>query len=97
MSGPHSVLGRRRNDDGVLLDYGDPGELRAYHLSCRPLSSDQERIAVVQAQHELIVLEIILEHLELSDIATARVSGVLATIRDALQLKCSRLNVHVYR
>lgn len=74
----------RRNREGVLLRYADPGVLRSFHGEQPPRPSDRERMAVIAADHELAVLRIIAEHLDLSDIGMTRIMDALETIGDAL-------------
>jgi hypothetical protein len=77
----------RRNREGVLLNYGDPGELRDFYQDGALQPSDAARIGLLKAEHELIVLEVILQHLDVSDIATARIADALDTIRNAIEVK----------
>jgi hypothetical protein len=83
----------RRNHEGVLLNYGDPTELRPYHVLQKPQPSDRERIAIIKAERGLIVLEIIFDCLDLSDIASTRIADELRAIYRALQVRRRRLGM----
>jgi hypothetical protein len=86
----------RRNREGVLLRY-DPSALRAHHIERKPQRSDRERIAVIEAEHELIVQEIIFEHLDLSDIARTRLDDGLRAIYRGLHVRRRRLGMSLAR
>ena len=49
--------------------------------------SDADRIAIIEAEHELAVLEIIFDCLDLSDIGRTRVDDALRVIYSALQIE----------
>lgn len=81
MSGHNAA---RFNSEGVLLQY----HVDAPTLAVKgTVQSDRERIALIKAQTELAALEIILEHLDLSDIAQTRICDALDTIREAIEVK----------
>jgi hypothetical protein len=73
-------------DPVVLLNYGDPSTRRAHHDQQGPQIGDRRRVALIRAERELVVLEIIVEHLDLSDIALTRIADALHAIRRALDL-----------
>jgi D-serine deaminase-like pyridoxal phosphate-dependent protein len=83
----------RRNHEGVLLRYADPGVRRAFHMAQVRQPSDLERMAIIAAEHEILVLQIIAEHLEVSDIGMARVLYALDVIQDALDSRRARLGM----
>jgi hypothetical protein len=58
-----------------------------------PQPNDGARIAVLRAEHELAVLEIIAQHLDLSEIGLNRILDALDTIREALELKRPKLGM----
>jgi hypothetical protein len=76
-----------KNQQGVVLRYTDPSVRRPHHDSRKLQPGDRERMRVLKAERELITLEIISEHLDLSDIALTRVADALEAIRLALQVK----------
>jgi hypothetical protein len=82
-----------RNHEGVILRYGDLSELRPFHTEQKPQPHDRERIAVIKAGRELVVLEIIFEHLDLSDIARTRIDDALWVIYCALQSERRKLGM----
>jgi len=77
----------QRMHDGVLLRYGDPGALRPHHAYERPQVSDRRRNALIKAEGELLALQIIADHLDLSGIARTRIADALESIRVALEVK----------
>jgi hypothetical protein len=80
---------RRRNHEGVILDYCDPGERRAHHDERRPQVSDRRRNALIAAERELLTMTIIFDHLDLSGIALTRLDDGLRRIRIALNIRRS--------
>jgi hypothetical protein len=74
----------RRDHHGVVLRYVDPGELRAHHSDRRLQVSDRQRAALVAAERECLVLRVIAEHLDVSDIGMNRIDDALSIIRRAL-------------
>lgn len=77
----HSVL---RNYEGVLLRYNLDAPLPAQR---KVQPSDAERMMLIAAERELVVVLIIAEHLDLSNIALTRICDALDTIRKALDVK----------
>jgi hypothetical protein len=69
----NDIIVRDRN--GVLLGY------------CGPQPSDIERMRLIKAERELLTLQIIADHLGLSEIGQTRVADALEAIRLALQVK----------
>ena len=86
MSG-HARAYQRRNHEGVILDYGDPGERCVIHVNPRPDVSDTRRIALIKAERELLTLWILAEHLDISDIGRTRIADALEVIRLGLEVK----------
>jgi hypothetical protein len=76
-----------RDNYGVLLRYGDPGDLRDVHRQRKPQPSDRQRISLLKGERELLTLRIIADHLDLSDIALTRIDDALEAIRVALEFK----------
>jgi hypothetical protein len=74
-----------RNYEGVVLRYSDPSVRR--HDEQRPQVSDRARMRLIKAERELLTLQILTDHLELSDIALTRISDALEAIRLGLQVK----------
>lgn len=58
-----------------------------FHEERQPQLSDRERRRLIKAERELLTLQIIAEHLDLSDIAMTRIADALEAIRLALQVK----------
>lgn len=83
-----------RDQHGVVLRYADPAVLRPHHLEQRPHVSDRRRIALLKAECELLTFQIIVEHLELSDIALTRMSDALDAIRVALAVTRRDYGMH---
>jgi hypothetical protein len=79
--------------NGVRLDYGDPGALRQHHAARRTQASDRLRLALLRAERELNRLEILIEHLEVSDIGIERIYWSLRTIRGYLELERPNLGL----
>jgi endonuclease/exonuclease/phosphatase family metal-dependent hydrolase len=77
----------QRNSAGVLLRYPDPSVFRPHHVEQRPRVSDRRRCAVIKAERDLLMLRIITDHLELSDIARTRIDDALESFRVALEFK----------
>jgi hypothetical protein len=86
-----------RNHEGVVLRYADPSVLRAHHVEQKPHPSDRERCAIIKAEHGLIVLEIILDCLDLADIARTRIDDELRAIYRALRLKRRSIGMSLVR
>jgi DNA-binding NtrC family response regulator len=76
-----------RDRNGVLLRYADPSVRRAQHHSRNAQPCDRERMSLIKAERELLTLQIVADHLDLSDIAMTRISDALQVIRIALQVK----------
>ena len=74
----------RRDQYGVQLRYMIDAPLRVTR-TIQP--ADRQRIALIKAERELAILEIILDHLELSGIAQTRLADALNSIYLALELK----------
>jgi hypothetical protein len=74
----------RRDQNGVQLRYAIDRRL-ATRAKNQP--SDRERMALLRAERELVILEIIFDHLELSGIAQTRLADALNAIYEALELK----------
>jgi hypothetical protein len=85
----------RRNREGVILNYGDPTELRPYQVLQKQQPGDGERCAIIRAEDGLIVLEIIFEHLDLAEIARTRVDDELCAIYRGLQVTRRRLGMPI--
>lgn len=85
----------QRNHEGVVLRYADPTVLRAHHVEQRAQPTDLERMAVLKAEKGLTTIEIILDHLDVPDIARNRLDDALHAIYEALQLKRPRLGLCV--
>jgi hypothetical protein len=68
-------------DPYVILDYGDPSALRQHHIERRPQAPDRLRTALLRAERELTRLEIICEHLAVSEVGLERITWALHTIR----------------
>jgi hypothetical protein len=75
-----------RDRHGVVLRYS-PGRLRPHHVERQPQVSDRRRNNLIAAERELLSLQIIAEHLDVSDIGMTRIHDALNTIRRALDLK----------
>lgn len=74
-------------DPIVLLDYGDPSLRRAHHVEQRPQVSDRLRQALLRAEGELMRLEILFEHIEVSELGAERICWALHTIRAYLAME----------
>jgi hypothetical protein len=75
----------RRNDDGVLLRYRT--DVRGpHHDAQRHWPSDRLRMAILRAERQVRMLEIIAEHLELSAVGADRIAFALRTIEAALTM-----------
>jgi len=74
-------------DPIVILRYVDPSVRRPHHIERKRHPSDQERNSIIRAEAELRVLDIIFDHLELSDVARTRIDNAMLVIYRALQLK----------
>jgi hypothetical protein len=81
----------------VVLDYADPSALRAHHVDQKPQPSDRDRIAVIKAERGLIVLEIIFDCLDLSDIASTRIDNQLRAIYRGLRVRRRSLGMSLVR
>jgi hypothetical protein len=80
----------RRDDHGVLLNYGDPGELRDFHHDTTPKASDRERVLCVRAERALRLVSTIIECLNLDD---ALVDRAIDVIHSALDVGRARLGI----
>jgi hypothetical protein len=47
----------RFNHENVLIDYGDPGDLRDFHRDYTPKPSDRERCALVRQRDAIVAAE----------------------------------------
>jgi hypothetical protein len=83
-----------RNAEGVLLRYRI-GERHAFHDDRRPQPSDRLQMALLRAERKLRVLEIIAEHLELSDVGADRVAYALRSIQALFTLARAELGLCV--
>jgi hypothetical protein len=77
----------KRDDHGVLLNYGDPGAKHRHHVEQRPQVADRQRMQLLKAERSLLTIWVIAENLNLSDIAMTRIADELETIRRALDIK----------
>jgi hypothetical protein len=75
----------RRDRNGVLLRYY-PEALKPQNIKQPIEITDGERNDLIYAEHEVQVLKMITEHLDLSSIATARICDALDAIRGALEI-----------
>jgi hypothetical protein len=82
-----------RNHLGFLRTHSDGSTRRPFHSEQRPQPMDRERIAVIRAARELVALEIIFAHLDLSGIAQTRVDDALRALYRALDLRRDRLGM----
>jgi hypothetical protein len=73
-----------RDQYGVLLRYPSPADARAHHRDQRPQVSDARRIHLIEAERELRVVKLIVDHGEFSDLAFTRIDDALSTIKRAL-------------
>jgi hypothetical protein len=80
-------------DPYVILDYGDPSARRAHHTERRPQPSDRLRTALIRAERELCKLEIICEHIEISEIGADRIAWALNTLRGYLEMERPSLHL----
>jgi hypothetical protein len=64
-------------------------------LSARHQLSDPQRIAVIKAERELVTLEIILEHLDLSDVARDLLRYSVHCVRRALRVQRQQAGLNV--
>ena|ERR1700719_5154696 len=71
----------------VISRYADPSVLRPYHTERRAHVSDTRRNALIKAERELLTLRVIADHLDLSEIARARIHDSLEAIRLGLEVK----------
>jgi hypothetical protein len=76
-----------RDRNGVLLRYTDPSVRGPHHDARQVQPSDRERMRLIKAERELLTLQIIADHLGLSEIGQTRVADALEAIRLALQVK----------
>ncbi|MEA3196286.1 MAG: hypothetical protein QOF32_338, partial [Gammaproteobacteria bacterium] len=84
-----------RNSEGVVLRYPDHDTPGRHHVEQRAQPTDAERMAALKAEKGLTTIEIILDHLDVSDIAKNRLDDALRAIYEALQLKRPRLGLCV--
>ena len=63
-------------------------------LEAKEHPSDGQRIAIIEAEHELAVLEIIFDCLDLSDIGRTRVDDALRIINRALQIERRKVGMY---
>jgi hypothetical protein len=71
----------------VLSRYSDPAERHPYHDERKHQPGDRERMRLIKAERELLTLQVIADHLDLSPIGVTRVADALEAIRLALQVK----------
>jgi hypothetical protein len=83
---------RRVNDEGVILDY-HPDALGPHHRQPYSGLSGRDRVAFLRSERELNRLEIIFDHLDLSDIAADRVWYALRAVRHGLE-RAAALSAH---
>ncbi len=85
----------RRNAEGVLLNYGDAGALRPFHLEQRPRRLDGERAALLHAERALLRLELILNHLDgtVSCVGIEEMLDAVWLIRRSLDLTRAELDM----
>jgi hypothetical protein len=83
-----------RDQHGVLLRY-HPDAFVPQTAGQKPQPSDRERMALINAERELVTLEIVFEHLELSHIARSRLADALHAIYAALEFKRPSLGMSV--
>ena len=74
----------RRDRHGVILRYEVDRPLPS---SVKSQASDRARIALIRAERELAILEIIFDHLELSDLARTRLASAVDAVYRALEVK----------
>ena len=84
----------RRNREGVLLTYY-PDWRGPHHYALKFQPSDRLRCLAVKAEKELRILEIIIEHLELSDVGLSRILNALRSIECALSRARDELGLPV--
>jgi hypothetical protein len=77
----------RKNREGVVLDYGDPGAAHRHHADYKHHPDDPQRLALIAAEREVLTLRVIAEHAEFSEIAMTRITDALNIIQRALELK----------
>lgn len=82
----------RRDQNGVVLRYY-PDRLGAHHKQRVLHAPDSQRLALIKAERELVILEIIFDHLELSGVAQTRLADALNAIYKALELKRPKLGL----
>ena len=80
-------------DARAVFDYIDPAARRPHHDERRQEPTDRERMRLIKAERELLTLQIIADHLDLSDIALTRIADALEAIRLALQVKRRQLGM----
>ncbi len=83
----------RRDQFDVLLRYETDVALRP----AAARGSDRERQLILRAERELRVIELIHEHLEISDAGRARLWDALRTIQTALQVQRQAVGLKVVR
>jgi hypothetical protein len=59
--------------DGVILNYGDPSELRSHHTEQRRRVSDADRIALVEAEREFRALALLVECMDIAEYGRNRI------------------------
>ena len=74
-------------DSRAVFDYIDPSMRRQHHDERKLQPSDRERTRLIKAERELLTLQIIADHLDLSDIALTRIADALEAIHLALQVR----------
>jgi hypothetical protein len=81
-----------RNHEGVVLRYA-PSALGRHHIERRPQTSDRDRVRLIAAEREILIMTIIFDHLELSGIARTRLDDAVTRIRRALAIKRRNLGM----
>jgi hypothetical protein len=77
----------RRDGHGVLLRYPSHDVGRPYQTEQRPQVSDRRRIALIKAERALVWLQIIVDHLDVSDLGLTHIGDALESIRIGLEVK----------
>ena len=82
-----------RDHNGVLLRYEDGGSIKPFHVEQHAYSDDRERMALLQAERELLALRVITDCLDLSSIGRTRILDALEVIQRALAAKRPKLGM----
>jgi hypothetical protein len=81
-------------DCAAVAEYLGVETRRAFHDMRKPQVDDRHRSALIKAERELHAIEIILDHVELSEIAQTRLADALNAIYRALELKRPALGLY---